>query len=36
MARIYSNAECVLVWLGESNEAIDAGIELIRKLADSA
>ncbi|KAN0105882.1 HET domain containing protein [Hyaloscypha variabilis] len=36
MATIFRNAECVLVWLGESNEAIDAGIGLIRELAHSA
>ncbi|PMD46856.1 HET-domain-containing protein [Hyaloscypha variabilis F] len=36
MAEIYRNAECVLVWLGESNETIDAGIELIRELAHEA
>jgi hypothetical protein len=36
MAQIFRNAECVLVWLGEGNAEIHAGIETIRKLADSA
>ena len=36
MASIFSNSECVLVWLGESNEATDAGIKLIRDVAHSA
>jgi hypothetical protein len=36
MAQIFRNAECVLVWLGEGNAEIHAGIETIRRLADSA
>ncbi|PMD53878.1 HET-domain-containing protein, partial [Hyaloscypha bicolor E] len=36
MAKIYSNANCVLVWLGESNGAIHAGIGCFRRLADAA
>lgn len=36
MAQIFQNAECVLVWLGEGNAEIHAGIETIRRLADSA
>jgi hypothetical protein len=36
MAQIFRNAVCVLVWLGEGNAEIHAGIETIRRLADSA
>jgi hypothetical protein len=36
MAQIFRNAECVLVWLGEGNAEIHAGIETIRRLAESA
>jgi hypothetical protein len=36
MAQIFRNAECVSVWLGEGNAEIHAGIETIRRLADSA
>jgi hypothetical protein len=36
MAQIFRNAECVLVWLGEGNTEIRAGIETIRRFADSA
>jgi hypothetical protein len=36
MAKIYSNADCVLVWLGEPNSAIHAGIGCLRRLADAA
>jgi hypothetical protein len=36
MATIFRNAECVLLWLGESNGAIDARIGLIRDVAHSA
>lgn len=36
VAKIYSNANCVLVWLGESNGAIHAGIGCFRRLADAA
>ena len=36
MAQIFRNAECVLVWLGEGNAEIHAGIETIKRLADSA
>ncbi|PMD25997.1 HET-domain-containing protein [Hyaloscypha hepaticicola] len=36
MAKIYRNAECVLVWLGEGSPDAHAGLECIRKLANSA
>ncbi|KAH8762980.1 heterokaryon incompatibility protein-domain-containing protein [Hyaloscypha finlandica] len=36
MAQIFRNAACVLVWLGEGNAEIHAGIETIKRLADSA
>ncbi|KAH8750940.1 heterokaryon incompatibility protein-domain-containing protein [Hyaloscypha sp. PMI_1271] len=36
MAQIFRNAACVLVWLGEGNAEIHAGIETIRRLAESA
>jgi hypothetical protein len=32
-AKIYRNAECVLVWLGEGSPAVHTGIECIRRLA---
>jgi hypothetical protein len=36
MAKIYRNAECVLVWLGEGSPDAHAGLECIRALANSA
>jgi hypothetical protein len=36
MAKIYKNAECVLVWLGEGSPDAHAGLECIRELANSA
>ncbi len=36
MARIYRNAKCVLVWLGEGSPDAHAGLECIRKLTNSA
>ena len=36
MAKIYKNAECVLVWLGEGSPDAHAGLECIRQLANSA
>ena len=36
MSQIFRNAECVSVWLGEGNAEIHAGIETVRRLADSA
>ena len=36
MAKIYKNAECVLVWLGEGSPDAHAGLDCIRKLANSA
>jgi Heterokaryon incompatibility protein (HET) len=36
MAKIYRNAECVLVWLGEGSPDAHAGLECIRELANSA
>jgi hypothetical protein len=36
MAKIYRNAECVLVWLGEGSPAVHTGIECIRRLASLA
>ncbi|KAE8451449.1 hypothetical protein EG329_004078 [Mollisiaceae sp. DMI_Dod_QoI] len=36
MSKIYSNAECVLVWLGEGNPDVHTGIECVRTLASWA
>ena len=34
MAKIYSNAQCVIVWLGEKTEDTDKALEDIQRVAN--